>query len=521
MLDKFTKRISDFTIGTLISRIAGLGRESVFAYLFGAGFATDAYQVAFRIPNLLRDLFAESALSAAFVPTFVDNLTHKERKEVWKFASNVFNTMLLFVGLLTILGIIFAPYIVKIIAYGFVNTPGKQALTTILTRIMFPFLLFVALAAWCMGILNAFHHFFVPAIAPAFFNVFSIVVPVITYRYFHTRGMEPILGMAIGVSIGAVFQLLIQIPLLIKKGFQYHFYLNLKDPQLQRVFFLWVPTILGFASYQINFAVNTFLVTFLAERSITWLNYAYRIMHLPAGLFGVAIGSVAVAEFSARIAQNNNTNTETSLAGLKERLQHALKLVSLLTIPIAILFIVLAVPICRVIYQRGRFTPEDTIFTAQALMLYAPGIFASAGVRSVAACFYALKDTKTPAFVGLSVVVINFLINITLMRVIGYRTFPLATSICAFINFGILFFLLQRKIGELGAKKILRTMVFSLIFSIVSGILSYLIFNLSITKLGITGLWGSLISLGFAGFVGIGLFYFLVRIFNITTRRQY
>ncbi len=542
MLDKFTKRVSNFTIGTLISRIAGLGRESVFAYLFGAGFATDAYQVAFRIPNLLRDLFAESAMSAAFVPTFVDNLTHKERKEVWKFASNMFNTMLLFIGLLTILGIIFAPYIVKIIAYGFADTPGKQELTTTLTQIMFPFLLFVALAAWTMGILNAFHHFFVPAIAPAFFNVFSIIVPVISYKFFQVRGVEPILGMAIGVSVGAVFQLLIQIPLLIKKGFQYHFYLNLKDTQLQRVFFLWIPTILGFAAYQINFAVNTFLVTFLAERSITWLNYAYRIMHLPAGLFGVAIGSVAVTEFSARIAENSyredkkedelkNTDgnkahvkesdnkkitNEISMLELKAKLQHALKLVSLLTIPIATLFLVLAEPICRVIYQRGKFSPEDTIFTAQALRLYAPGIFASAGVRSVAACFYALKNTKTPAFVGLFVVIINFLINVTLMRVIGFRTFPLATSICAFINLGLLLFLLRKKIGSLGTKKTLRTTKFSLIFSIVSGLLSYFIYKFLVNTVSGSGLWGSLIALAIAGFMGLGLFFILVKIFQPT-----
>jgi len=505
----FTRRVGNFTIGTLISRIAGLGRESVFAYLFGAGFATDAYQVAFRIPNLLRDLFAESALSAAFVPTFIDNLNQKERKDVWKFASNMFNTMFLFVGLITILGIIFAPYIVKLIAYGFGATTGKQVLTIALTRIMFPFLLFVALAAWVMGILNAFHNFFVPAIAPAFFNIFSIIVPIISYKFFVNRGVEPILGMAYGVTIGAFFQLAIQLPLLIKKGFQYHFYLNLKDKQLQKVFFLWFPVILGLASYQINFAVNTFLVTLLAERSISYLNYAYRVMHLPAGLFGVAIGSVAVAEFSQTISQS-------TISALKERLLHALKLVSLLTLPIATMFLVLAVPICRVIYERGKFNHQDTILTAQALMLYAPGIFAAAGVRSIAACFYALKDTKTPAFVGLGVVILNFIMNISLMGEIGFLTFPLATSTCAFINIALLFILCRRKIGPLGGKKILHTMFLSLVFSIIAGLISYLIIKFPFSKLVSINFWYALGALAVALTCGLGIFYLLAKIFKIT-----
>ncbi|MCX8014736.1 MAG: murein biosynthesis integral membrane protein MurJ [candidate division WOR-3 bacterium] len=508
MLDKFTKRVSNFTIGTLISRIAGLGRESIFAYLFGAGFATDAFQVAFRIPNLLRDLFAESALSAAFVPTFIDNLSHREREEVWKFASNMLNVMIIIIGGITIFGILFAPYIVKIIAYGFGAEPGKQELTTVLTRIMFPFLLFVALAAWTMGILNAFQHFFIPAIAPAFFNVFSILIPIITYQYFVSRHTEPILGMAYGVTVGAIFQFGVQLPLLFKKGFRYHFYINFRDKQLQKVFLLWLPTILGFAAYQINFAVNTFLVTFLAERSITWLNYAYRIMHLPAGLFGVAIGSVAVAEFATRVSQN-------SIQSLKERLYHALKLVSLLTMPIATLFLVLALPICRVIYQRGRFTPEDTLFTAQALMLYAPGIFASAGVRSIAAGFYALKDTKTPALVGLGTVIVNFIINRSLMWVIGYRTFPIATSVCAFINFGVLFYLLRRKIGYLAGRKIFALMGKSLFFSIIGGATCYILYKLLASHhfLIISDFLYTLIIMIIAGGIGILIFYVLCKIF--------
>jgi putative peptidoglycan lipid II flippase len=501
VLNKFTRRTFSFTIGTLISRIFGLVRESIFAYLFGAGFATDAFQVAFRIPNLLRDLFAESALSAAFVPTFVDNLARKDRKEVWRFASCVFNTLFIVVGLLTVLGIIFAPQVVKVIAYGFKEAPTTKFLTITLSRIMFPFLLFVSWASWAMGILNALGEFFLPALAPAFFNLLSIIVPIISYRYFEVRGVHPILGMAHGVSIGALFQFLIQMPRLYKQGFRYSFYLNFKDPDLKKVLGLWIPTILGFASYQINFAVNTFLVTFLEEKSITYLNYAYRIMHLPAGLFGVAVGSVAIAEFSKRTAQN-------MIDELKGSLTHAFRLISVLTIPVSVLLGVLAIPISRLIYERGKFTPSDTLATAQALMLYAPGIFAQAGVRSLAAGFYSLKDTKTPALIGLIVVVVNFIINRHLMGIIGFRTFPLTTSLTAFLNLGLLYFLLRRKIGGLEGKLILKFVVRSFIYAGGSVMICYLCYKFLIGILG-SEFFNELITLSLSVLLGALVFFLL------------
>ena len=254
-------------------------------------------------------------------------------------------------------------------------------------------------------------------------------------------------------------------------------------------------------------------MTFLAEKSITYINYAYRVMHLPAGLFGVAIGSVAVADFSTRVAENTSDL-------LKERLQHALKLVSLLTIPIATMFLVLSVPICRVIYERGMFLSTDTISTAQALMLYAPGIFAAAGVRSVAACFYALKDTKTPAFVGLSTVVIGIAMNLLLMHRIGFKSFPLVTSTMSFLNFGVLFYLCLRKIGPLGGKKIVRTILLSLLFSVISGFVSYGLFKIIYKYFALAELWGSLATLAIAGIIGLTLFYLLAKIFSLTKDKQ-
>jgi len=505
---RFTRRVGSFTIGTLLSRIMGLVRESVFAFLFGAGFATDAFNAAFRIPNLLRDLFAESALSAAFVPTFVENLAKKERKAVWRFASNMFNTMVIFVGLIVILGMFFSPFLVKVIAMGFSKIPGKQELTMTLTKIMFPFLLFVSLAAWAMGILNAFGSFFIPAVAPAFFNLFSIIVPVITYHYLTKIGLNPILGMAYGVTIGAIVQFLVQLPSLIRRGFRYEFYLNLNDPQLRRVFFLWLPMILGFASFQINFAINTFLVAFLEQGSLTYLNYAYRVMHLPAGLFGLAIGGVALAEFSSAFSLDN-------IAALKKRLKHSLDLVVVLTIPISVLLFALALPVCALIYQHGKFTAQDTYFTAQALMLYALGVPFAAAARSVAACFYSLKDTKTPPIVGMIIVILNTVMNLSLMWFLRFRSFPLTTSTCALVNFLLLLFILRRKIGALGFFDTLRLTLKITLTSALSGLLAFVFAKFLANQLVHKTIVHQTIYVFSAGFLGLIAFYLLSRIFKI------
>lgn len=487
----------------------GLIRESVFAFLFGAGFATDAFNAAFRIPNLLRDLFAESALSAAFVPTFVENLSKKERNAVWRFASNMFNTMVIFIGSFVILGIILSPFLVKVIAMGFAKIEGKQELTIILTRIMFPFLLFVSLAAWAMGILNAFGNFFVPAVAPAFFNLFSILVPIVTYSYFTRIGINPILGMSYGVTIGAIIQFLVQVPWLIRRGFRYHWYINLNDPQLRRVLILWLPMIIGFASFQINFAINTFLVAFLEEKSLTWLNYAYRVMHLPAGLFGVAIGGVALAEFSRAVSFDSSE-------AMKARLKHSLDLIAILTIPISILLFALASPICRLIYEHGKFTAQDTYFTAQALMLYALGVPFAAATRSMAAGFYSLKDTKTPPIVGMIIVVLNTVMNLSLMGILKFRSFPLTTSTGSLVNFWLLLIILRRKIGALGFHSTLKLTLKILLLSIGSGLfafgLSQLLGQLLFHKTILHKSLQVLLAFG----VGLLFFYFQTVIFKIS-----
>jgi putative peptidoglycan lipid II flippase len=428
-----------FTIGTAISRVLGLVRESVFAFLFGAGFSTDAFNAAFRIPNLMRDLFAETALSAAYIP-ILSEVKQKSRDEQNKLASNIFLILLIVVGLVVAAGIIFSPVLVRIITYGFGAVPNKLALTSQLTAVMFPFLLFIALAAWAMGYLNTEKEFFVPSVAPAFFNIISIAIPVILYMYFTRRGMDPIFGMAIGVTAGGFMQFLIQIPRLYRSGFRFHLYLNVRDPNIKRIFLLFIPVAFGLAASRINVTVDLFLISFLQERSMTWLNYAFRVMHLPLGLFGIAVGTVALPTISQQVAENRH-------AEVRETFFDSLKLVLFLTVSSALIIAFLAHPVTRLIYERGRFTAFDTAATAQALILYIVGIPFIAGIRNCAAAFYAYKDTRTPMIASFIAVTVHIIMNLILMRIIGFLAFPLSTTVSSAVNMIILLALLPRKIG--------------------------------------------------------------------------
>jgi putative peptidoglycan lipid II flippase len=510
MSSKFARRVSLFTIGTLLSRILGLVREQVFAYLFGAGMATDAYNIAFRIPNFFRDLLAENAFSAAFVPELVDGLAKRQREEVWRFASNIFNTMVLGIGALVGLMMIFAPQITHVIAFGFRNQPDKVLLTMKLSRIMMPFLLFVAIGAWAMGMLNSMGSFFIPAVAPGIFNLFSIILPVATYSYFKSRGVEPITGMAYGVTIGAFFQFAIQLPQMFKQGFHYKFHLNLRDPELRQVLFVRLPfRALGLATWQVNFLVSTFLVTFLAERSVTYLNYAYRINHLPAGLFGAAIGSVALVELSSQASLN-------SLDGIKEQMRHALRLVVVIMMPIAAMMVALAEPIVRIIYAHGAFArdPYNTIATSRALMLYGIGVWAPSAADCVASGFFSLKNTRTPAITGLFAVLLNIGLNLLLFRRMGFMAFAMNTALAQMVDFALLYYLFRRKTGGLGTRKTLGLIIKVALISLLSGLLTFGLFHL-LTHAVHQRLLIVLAELVVCGCLGLGVYYLLAVIFRI------
>uniref|UniRef100_A0A7C4TC71 Probable lipid II flippase MurJ n=1 Tax=candidate division WOR-3 bacterium TaxID=2052148 RepID=A0A7C4TC71_UNCW3 len=507
-----TKGVRAFTLGTALSRVFGLLREIVFAFLYGASTSTDAFQAAFRILDLLRDLFAETTLSSAIVPILTDQKQKGKQKQNL-LASNIFNILLIIVGIVTILGMFFSPYIVNIIAFGFGRVPNKLTLTAQLATIIFPFLLFLALAAWAMSYLNTEGEFFVPSVAPAFFNLFSIIVPLILYSYLLNRGTDPIFGMAFGVLVGGLMQFGIQIPSLYKRGFRYNRYINFLDPEFKRVLALFIPVAIGLAGSRINVMVDTIMVSVLEEKSMTWLHYAFRIMHLPMGLFGIAVGTVALPVLSRLVVENN-------LSELRRTLFDSIKLVLFLTVSSSIIIAFFSIPITRIVYERGKFTSFDTTASAGALVFYIMGVPFAACLRNIAALFYAFKDAKTPMLVSLFSVGINVVLNYILMQIMSYRGIALATSLSAFINFAILLKFLPSKIGSFEISNFLKYFISLVISSTGGGFLGIFVTNFILGQFG-SSILMQISALIIGGLISVFVFYYICLILKVREVRIY
>jgi putative peptidoglycan lipid II flippase len=447
------------------------------AYLFGAGRETDSFIVAFRIPNLMRDLFAEGGLSAAFVPTFTRYLTKEGRSEAFRLASITINLILVVVGGVVIVGIFVAPHLVKVIAYGFADVPGKMALTLTMTRILFPFLLLVSLAAVAMGILNSLKHFFIPAIAPAGFNLSIILAGVVAAPLMPRIGMEPIVSIAIGAVIGGLLQIGIQIPLLLKEGLRYRPTLNLAHPGLREIAAIYFPATFGLMASKVNMVINTFLATLLAESTVSHLTFSFRIMNFPLGLFGVAVATVALPSLSGAAASND-------MIELKNTLVRGLRLSLFLMIPSSLFLIFLSRPIIALIYQRGRFLEGDTHPTSQALMLYSIGLFAIASVRLLAYCFYSLKDARTPMKISFVAVAVNVGLNLSLMYHIGFRAFPISASSAAVLQMTLLWYSLRKRLGDLPLSEILLFAAKVALAALVMGVCAKFVYSISPSGLG-------------------------------------
>jgi len=426
-------------IAVFASRILGLVREQVFAAMFGAGFAYDAFVVAYRIPNLLRDLFAEGALSSAFVAVFTDYKTKKGVHETWNLANNVITTLALILGIIVIAGALFAQDIVALIAPEFSRVPGKHQVTVLMTSIMFPFLLLVSLAAVCMGILNTMGKFFIPSIASCFFNLGSILGGVSLAYIFPRFGLQPIVGMAWGVVIGGLLQLIIQIPSVKNQGMRYRPCVRIADPGLLRIMKLMVPAIIGLSATQINIFINTFFAAGCAQGSVSWLNYAFRILWFPIGLVGVSLSVATMPVVSGHASRGDTTK-------LKEAYISSSVLSLLLSLPATCGLVFLAQPIIRVIFQHGNFTAADTVFTAQALSLYAIGLFAYAAQKITVPVFYALNKTKYPVIGSFITIALNVCIVMATLEQFQYKAIALSTSLCIIVNFLFLNTVLYREI---------------------------------------------------------------------------
>ena len=492
------------SIAVMFSRILGLLREMIFARYFGAGFLYDAYVVAFRIPNVLRDLFAEGALSVAFVKVFTDYQINKSEKEAWRLASLVLNALAVVMSLICIVGIIFSRQFVNLVADGF--SPEKAALATTLTQIMFPFILLVALAAVAMGVLNTKGVFGIPASASTVFNIVSILFGLGLAYYLSGGGwlnsgdknaipdfpsQWAIIGMAIGTLIGGAAQFLMQLPALFKVGFRFSPILSFTDPGVRKVIALMTPAILGTSAVQINVLINTYFVSGI-EGAQGWLSYAFRLMQFPIGLFGVAVGTAAIPVLS-RLA------SEGKIKEFRDTVSSSMNLVFLMTLPSACGLIVLGEPIVRLIYERGKFDATATSMTAIALVGYSIGLTGYAAIKILSPAFYALNDAKTPMIIAIASIGVNFIGSYFLREWLshygvtpetpygyGHVGVAMATSIVALVNFFALALLMRRRIKRLNGRDILLSFAKIAAASAVLSAVCYASYHVLLKQFGTT-----------------------------------
>jgi putative peptidoglycan lipid II flippase len=445
---------------TLLSRLSGLLRDIVVGYLFGAMGAADAFFVAFRIPNLLRRLTAEGALTAGFIPVFTDYLTNRGREEAMRIARVVFTFAGLFLAGLTLAGILFAAPLTELFAPGFKADEEKFALTVFLTRLMFPYIFLVSLVALAMGVLNSLRHFMAPALSPVLLNL-SIVLCALLLAPFLDR---PVIALGVGVLIGGAAQLFLQLPYLSRERFTYAADYHFKDPALRRLLLLMGPMFFGAAIYQINVLVSTMLASLLPEGSVSYLYYADRLLQFPLGIFAVALGTAALPSFSSLAARKEFDQ-------LKASLSYSLRLVNFVSLPATLGLMVVAVPIFSLLFQRGAFDATATLGTAQALIYYSLGLWGVSGTRLVVPVFYAMEDTRTPVWVALWSFVLNLICSLLLMGEISSSADPnlfaralaalssvvalfslshgglaLATAVSATFNFLVLLWILSRRL---------------------------------------------------------------------------
>ena len=457
------RHVGQVSAATFLSRILGLLRDQVFAAWFGAGTAADAFNMAFRVPNLVRDLFAEGAMSASFVPTFTEWRERQGDAAAWALGRQLMSTLLAVLLGLCALGWIFAPQLLGLMAGGFAAVPGKLALTVTLTRIMLPFLPAVALAAAAMGMLNARGVFFLPALAPALLNLGMIVFGLSLIPVARAVGWPVITAMAFGVVLGGLLQFVCQLPALHRLGFRFRLEVPTWHPGVRRVAFLMLPATVGLAATQLNIFVSQAIAASFREGSVSWLQYAFRLMQLPIGLFGVAVGTVSLPALSRAAARRD-------VPALRATLSESVRLVFLLTVPSALFLAVMARPIIALLFQHGRFHAADTVATGDALLMYCVGLPAFAAVGIFTRAFYAQGDTRTPVRATFIAVGMNLALNLLFVGPLAglglaHRGLALATSVTSLLNLGQLAFLLRARLGGVDGGRIARSLLRMLVAS--------------------------------------------------------
>lgn len=452
------------TVGsmTLLSRVFGFIRDMVIASMLGSSAAADAFFVAFRIPNVQRRLLAEGAVSAAFIPVFSEYKTNKGEKEAWTLASNLLNILFLVLTVVTIGLAVFATAVITFFAPGFIEEPEKFDLTIKLTRFMAPYLMFIGISAFCMGVLNAYKKFALSAAAPVLLNISMI-----------TGGLaiapnmdQPVYGLAIGVLIGGALQFAVQLPATFRLGLKFTWTMNWKHPGVRKIGRLMVPAILGLAVYEINLMVDTLLASLLPGGSISYLYYANRVVQLPLGVFGVALSIAILPMLSDQAARKQ-------ISELRSTISFGIRLILFITIPATVGLILLRTSIINTLFERGEFLPSATEGTAVALLYYSIGLCAFAGTKVIVSAFYSLQDTKTPMRVGMFAMGLNIVLNLILMGPLQHGGLALATSIAAMVNVFTLLYFLKKRLGRIEGRAIVKSTAKLCIASFVMCIVVY------------------------------------------------
>jgi putative peptidoglycan lipid II flippase len=450
---------------TIISRVFGYVRDSRIAFLLGASTAGDAYTTAYRIPNLLRRLVGEGAISAAFIPVFSRYVAEKRERDGWEFANTLLTLITIFLTVVTLAGILLSPLIVRLFASGFGDTPGKLELTATLNRIMFPYIFLISMSALAMGILNTFHRFAAPAFAPVVLNL-----TMVAFSFFGNFFGDITRTLAVGVVAGGVLQLAIQIPALLETGWKIRLKLNFNHPGVRRLSKLMIPVIFGVGIVQINVLVDTQFASYLEEGSVTAIYYADRVMELVLGGYAVAVSTVILPLLSRQAALKE-------IGELKTTLNFAMRLILFITFPATLGLVLLSPQIIEVLFQHGDFDAASTALTAWALPFFAVGLSAFSMVKIIVPAFYALEDTRTPVKIAFIAMLLNILLNVIFIRPLRNGGPALATSLAAFFNSVSLLIIFCRRYGTIGLRSIAASVAKFAAGSVALGAVAYLMIH--------------------------------------------
>ncbi len=493
------KSASVIGLATLISRLLGFLRDIVIARLFGVYVYAQAFVIAFRIPNLFRDLVGEGATNAAFVPVFSEYATRHTKEEFWELANVVLNLLLIILMLITILGIIFSPVIVRLIAPGFSASPEKLAATIKLNRIIFPYILLISLSAYSMGLLNSLKDFTVSAFSPCLLNI-SIIIFAMLFG-------EGVKGLALGVLTGGVLQLAVQIPVLYKKGFRLKRPKTLNHPAAQTIGRLMLPRLLSSCIYQLNNFVDSIfgsLAWIVGEGGVAVLYFSYRLIQFPLGVFSNALSQAILPTFSTHALEESQDK-------LKHTLSWGLRTVFFVMLPASAGFMVLAKPLVWTLFGGGRFDSYASNLTANALFYYSLGLSAYGGTKILQSCFFSLKDTVTPTKTAALSLILNIIFIVIFMYPLKIAGIALATSLSGIITFLALFFILKKRIGDFGVGQIGVSFLRVLLASLAMAVVCYYVSGLRMNKF---------LNLGSSVLAGLFSYVIFCFIFRVSEMQQ-